>query len=98
MWKVKKKDRRDNWKKEEDALLEHLSDVHPADEDYDKIVKNLKTFQEARVLTQPKKEPISPNTMIVTGVGLLEVLTMVFWEQGHNLAKTALARMAKGKL
>jgi hypothetical protein len=96
MKNIFRRDKRTNLEKEIDRTLERMSALDPLTEDYQKLIGYLDKLFQAK-----SKEPnrkISPDTLIICGVGLLEMVLMLNYEKVGVITSKALAFVLRGRV
>jgi hypothetical protein len=97
--KFARKDKRSNIQKEIDSVFETLEYLEPNSDSYTTIVKNVKTLYEAKALEkEEKKFKVSPDTIVVGVLSLVEVILMLNYEKAGTITSKVLSRIPKWRV
>jgi hypothetical protein len=96
--KKEKKDKRTNLEKEIDAVLDYMDNMSPDSEEYTTIVTNLERLYKAKADVDERKRKISPDTILLVGGGILEILIILNYEKANVITSKAFGRILKGKI
>lgn len=96
--KKEKKDKRTNLEKEIDAVLDYMDNMSPDSEEYTTIVTNLERLYKAKADVDGRKRKISPDTILLVGGGILEILIILNYEKANVITSKAFGRILKGKI
>lgn len=98
-----KKDKRTMHQKEVDRLYEQLASIEDqGSEEYQKCLESLKSLTEVeceKLQSKPKKEYYEIlKPLIVGGVGIIEILTILLYEERNIIPKKALDFVLRGRV
>ena len=93
---LKRKDKRTALEKEIESLLKCMKNVEPDTEEYGRMSDNLETLYSAKGKDKPWR--ISPDTIFVGVVGLLQVGMILGHERLHVVTSKAMNYVFKGRV
>lgn len=97
-----RKDKRTLLEKEIDRIEEKMSKLDPTSKDYAELQASLaKAYDIETRLIEVKagvRKAIDPNTLLVVGGGIVEILLIMHHEQLNVIATKAFSRVIRGRI
>lgn len=98
----KRKDKRTMLEKDIARIEEKMSKLDPTSKDYAELQEALaKAYEIETRLIEVKagvRKTIDPNTLLVVGGGILEILLIMHHERVHVIATKAFSRVIRGRI